>query len=653
MLDMLVGFTISRVLWKRVAPKLSAGRCQTPTLRLVVERDKEIQTHTARNYWVLRGVLDPGLDMKAEGEWDAEGAAATLQTLLSAKKVATLTAIKERLSTSGAPAPLITSSLQQEASSLHGLNPKQTMAAAQKLYEMGHITYMRTDNPQLSTEAAAILRDQVESTWGKEYVGSEGQHTLGQEPKPAKKTKKAAKAAKEPSAPVEAQAAHEAIRPTHPDVLDLPELEHAQQVVYRLIWRRAIQSQMVEAKTHVRSLGLQTPDGTSWKAEQTKPAFDGWRIVEQTEKSKQAAAAEEVAWDRWTPLLTQGAEIPWTSLTADEVFTKPPGRYTEATLIGEIKKRGIGRPSTYATLVTTLLERDYVERTNVEGKPYETKHLTITPKSKAPKETKETHKSGAEKNKLRATPLGVSVSECLTTEFSDLFAYDFTATMESGLDAISGGTKAWKSILQETWDTYKERYERIQGEAGTRSTQVGDATAKLIQTRRGPLLVRPKEDGTGDEFAPLPEGTTPANVGSLTEEQIQEAFATARVAKEGEVVGVWDDHDMRKKKGPYGYYVEADGVKVPWKPDDTEETLVAKLTAKKGAFERKVGDFTIKQGPYGLYFYKHTLKTKSFHKFPASEVADTVTAERLSELAKAPKPKYVPKGKGKAKVTTD
>jgi DNA topoisomerase-1 len=413
-----------------------------------------------------------------------------------------------------------------------------------------------------------------------------------------------------------------------------------------------MQSQMAAAKTHVRTaqFKMEALPSLTWSGEQTKPAFDGWRILDKSEKVKETEAADEAAWLSWTPHMVANKVVHWSTLQADEVFTKPPGRYTEATLIRELEKRGIGRPSTFASLVTTLFDRDYVEKTNKEGQVYETRHLSLVAKATKPKETKESHKAGAEKNKIAATSLGISVVDYLNQDFSDLFAYDFTAHMEGTLDQIAKGDKAWKEILQETWDTYKERYDAIQAEKGNGKSKAISSTAdesepgvKLIQTKLGPRLVRPKADGSGDEFAALPEGITFANAEKkLTEALIEAAFETAKAAREGEEVGVWLEKPILKKRGPFGFYVESDGIKVPWKPEDTEETLVAKLEAKKGAFERKVGDWTIKQGPYGYYFYKPNPKGKKgppkFHKFPADADPQTVTTDILDAAAAAPKP---------------
>lgn len=652
MLDLLVGFTISRVLWKRVAPRLSAGRCQTPALRLVAERDAEIAGHTARNFWRLRGVLAGSQPIEAAGEWTEEECRKFLQITGNTEVVFEST--KERQATSNAPAPLITSTLQQEASAIHGLGPKATMAAAQKLYEAGHITYMRTDNAILSAEAAAAMRTQIEATWGKEYVGSEGQHQgCAAQAKPLNtKGTKATQQAPDP------QAAHEAIRPTHPELTEVDDMQPVHKTLYRLIWRRAMQSQMSPAKSQVRTATLRVSalPTLSWSTEQTKPLFEGWRIVERSAKTEEAKKTAIQLWDAWTPTWFPTKVVKWSQLVGEEVFTKPPSRYTEATLIRELEKRGIGRPSTFASLVSTLFDREYVEKTNMEGKVYETRMLLLEP-SKTPKETKESHKSGADKNKITATPLGVSVVECLTKDFGDLFAYEFTAGMEGGLDKISEGSKVWKSILQETWDTYKDRYAAVLKEKDTRQVNVGDEGTRVVQTKKGPLLVRKKADGT-TEFAGLPRGITAANaVEKLTAEKVKEAFSAAAEAKEGELLGVWDcgsgaaggedAEEIRKKKGPYGWYVQAGEVRVPWKPEDTHETLVAKLEAKRDAFERTVGPYMIKKGPYGFYFYKKVAKGKpKFIGVPKDADPATIGEAELDKAAaEPPKPKRVYKKK--------
>lgn len=644
MLDLMIGYTISPVLWKRVAPRLSAGRCQTPALRLVCERDAEVDTHVASASWRLSGDLG-GLTIDANDMLDTqEAASAVLKTLHSNPSV-TVVSVKESVSVNGAPKPLITSTLQQEASALHGLAPKITMSAAQKLYENGHITYMRTDNPMLSAEAAADIRRLIVSQHGAEFVGSEGQHTVGAGASvagsagtgagsAATKKKSAKKGKDEP----EAQAAHEAIRPTHPENT-APVDDPTQLTVYRLIWRRALQSQMAAAQTHVRkaTVTLDADPARQWTAEQTKGAFAGWRVLERQDPVR--VAAEQAAWTTWSTRLVAGNKLSWTVLRADQVFTKPKGRYTEATLIAELERRGIGRPSTFASLVTTIMDRNYVEKTNTEGKTQDSLHLSVTPRVWPPTVKTESHKVGGDKNKLKATALGKSVADFLYKEYNDLFGYDFTAKMEAQLDAIAHGTTAWKTLLQTTWDTYKDRYAAVMAGGGSRGDvgggrerDLGDSV-KVILCSKGPLFVKEgvaaaaptggKSKKGKATFAPL---LADMDFASVTAEDAVRAFAAAAAATAGELLGTHDGHEIRRKRGRFGLYAEWNGINVSLKGGETLEQIQEKLVAKAsvagdgesgGAYTRKLGDFTIKKGPYGYYFFKHTLKRVTFVKFPA------------------------------------
>ena len=647
MLDLLVGFTISRVLWNKVAPKLSAGRCQTPALRLVVERDLQVDTHKPEASWRLSGQWQHPEDttqvLQAEANQDVqkqEEASKALQVAHNNTET-TIVAVKESISISQPPKPLITSTLQQEASSLHGINPKITMMAAQKLYEAGLITYMRTDNPFLSKEAAEETRKHVETTWGATYVGPEGQHVMAEAsketPTPKSKTKKPEADKTEP------QAAHEAIRPTHPEDRHPAISDDTQQTIYALIWKRATQSQMSAAETHVRktTLALKADPTHQWTAEQTKLKFLGWKVLEKQNPEKQKA--EEKAWLLWVSKLLQGAILHWTTLKADEVFTKPKGRYTEASLIADLEKKGIGRPSTFASLVTTIIDRGYTEKTNTDGKLQKTHHLQIKPNQWPPAETTQDHKVGAEKNKLQATGLGRSVSDFLAKEYSDLFNYDFTAAMEQSLDAVAKAEKPWKSVLQTTWDTYKDRYKEMTTMTGGAAKAAREKelapNVKVILSRKGPLFVKePETEGGKATFAPLPNSVT---FETATLVDAETAFVTAVETAKGELIGMLETQEIRKKKGPYGLYIECGTTRIPYK-GETLEQLQEKLQAKitfaqtETAFERKVGDFIIRKGPYGLYLYKHALVKKQFAKFTKTEAeAKTITATELATMYSA------------------
>jgi len=636
MLDLLVGFTISRILWHRVAPKLSAGRCQTPALRLVVERDQEVENHSSTAFWKLHGQfkhpsLPTPLPAQAQKDCSSEQLATQALQKVHAATPTTVQLVKTSISTSQPPKPLITSTLQQEASSLHGLNPKSTMLAAQKLYEAGHITYMRTDNPAIAVEAAQAIRALVTQKYGNDYVGSLGQHILNATTEEPNKKKK-----KEEALPV-AQAAHEAIRPTHPEVSDVQVDDATQNTVYKLIWRRAFQSQMSPSTTDVKkaTLVIDADPTTPYLAEQTKSKFLGWRVLENV--NAEQAKQDIDAWAAWAPYLVQGAQLSWQTLNADECFTKPKGRFTEASLISELEKRGIGRPSTFASLVGTILDREYVEKTNVEGRVQDSKHHTIKPSQWPPTTTKEAHKVGAEKNKMRSTPLGRSVSEFLTKEYQDLFNYEFTAAMERDLDTIAQGEKPWKSLLQQTWDTYKVRYQATIDEAPKVARSAKERILapglKVILSKKGPLFVKdPVQPQDKASFASLPPSKT---FDTVTLEDATAAYAAKQEAYEGELLGMYETQEIRKKKGPYGSYIVCGTIKLNLKEDLDLEEIIEAIKAKEEAgpaYSRIVGEFTIKRGQYGLYFFKPSLKKPTFISIPAAADPDKLTLKDLQGL---------------------
>lgn len=652
MLDLLVGFTISQVLWSHVAPKVSAGRCQSPALRLVVERDTEVENHTASAFWTLRCNVTPTacesfgslLELRAEKDvlFEAD-ARAVLQTMYNLKSYE-LDEIKESISLSQPPKPYITSTLQQEASTSHGLSPKSTMQAAQKLYESGHITYMRTDNPLISTEAATQIRSQIESVYGASYLGVEGQYTLGV---PAKKTKTNTKSKSKAKDDLpEAQAAHEAIRPTHPENKDIDVSDPVQKIVYGLIWKRAIQCQMAVSETYVRKYMVQIDGCGKWIGEQTKPKFAGWKVLDMNARDEE----KESVWNAWTPYAIVGATFYWKTIAANEQFTKPRSRFTEASLIAELEKRGIGRPSTFASIVGTLTDRNYVEKTNVDGMTKDSKHLLVTSGAWPPVQTLQTHKLGAEKNKLCATSLGKSVCNFLVREYSDLFNYDFTAAMESDLDKIAQGVKEWKELLQTTWDTYKDRYHAQKGSGGgdggkSNRERILSPCCKIISTTKGLLFVR-EQASDSPKSAKAVFASVPPRVDfdSATMDDFNVAFENQEIVRAGEWIGELNGDEIRKKKGPYGFYIECKKIRIPYKSDESLEKLKERLQAKitfansdtgtNEAYVRKLGDFTIRKGPYGLYFFKHTLKRASFVKFPTGLDPEKVNSVDLTELYK-------------------
>lgn len=663
MLDMLLGFTLSPCLWRGVGfkPGLSAGRCQTPALRLVYDRDTLIEGHAAKNVWRVGAlsedvIEDSMLDWTAATEYESQEAVTALFGRLataSGTQVLTVTDRTDRVSVSQPPKPFITSSLQQEASNRLGLAPKATMKAAQTLYEAGHITYMRTDNAILSQEAIEAASAVVTEHWGAEYLGGvsaaagagEG---AGAAPPKRKMVKKGAATTAKP----EAQAAHEGIRPTHMEIAELTDVSAQEKRLYELIWKRTLQSVMAPETRDVTRLtataaplpAAELTLHTTWD----RTAFAGWRILDAERKEEQETYDSDV-YDARADIAV-GQTLSWKTFTATEQRTSPPARYTEASLIHELEHRGIGRPSTYATLVETVLDREYVERTNIAPTPTTLGVIKLDAGKKTPKQTTRTEKLGGEKNKLRTTALGRTVIEWLLANFGDMIDYDVTAAMEAQLDAVSRGAQTWSTVLDTTWDRYKERYDTIMTAPKTagptvsaRRAEFGDGY-KMIVSKKGPLFVLERE-GHPAQFASVPAHLS---LSTATRADAEAAFAAKSAAAKPDVLGELDGTPVERKKGPYGYYVTWGTTKANCKETDTLADVTHLLRAKAGAggggiteggstaVHHIVGAYTIKRGPYGLYMYKTPApgsKTKpKFVGIPEATPWATLTPEGAETL---------------------
>jgi len=629
MLDLLIGYTLSPCLWRSVSYQagLSAGRCQTPALRIIYDRDKAIEAHKTATSWNLQAKTS-SLTWTATNPYPSQEAAVTVLLALSTQtpQVIRITDRGERIATHQPPPPFITSTLQQEASSRLSLNPKATMRAAQTLYEAGHITYMRTDNAVISEEAKEALTALVTAKYGAPFLASTSV-TATAAPSKAK-AKEKAKATAAPA--VEAQAAHEAIRPTHPETTPAG-LEGAEKRVYDLIWRRTVQSVMAaEQRDTVTLKGSlhETPVTTSW--DQTR--FAGWRILdlkEADERAEKAAFAANAA-------LRKDTQTPWTAVIITETHTTPPGRYTEASLISDLERKGIGRPSTYATLVETVIDRKYVEKGSVAATPTPYKEITLTAGESKAKAVTKTTMTGAEREKLRTTPLGRTVIEWLLTTFGDLCEYGFTAAMEASLDSVATGASTGPALLTTTWDRYKDRYTAIMSTPSTGSSskckEFGDGY-KAIMSKKGPLFVLEKE-GAKTQFATLPG---PLTIATATKEDAIAAFGpgSASSSSSGDELGELEGDPVLKKKGPYGHYVTWRTYRVTVKAEETLEEIAPRLLAAPDAIDHTIGPFKIRKGAYGLYMFKTGSKGKpTFVGIPDTTPYATLTVEGAEALYK-------------------
>lgn len=642
-LDMMVGQTISPLLWKHVAAgaSLSAGRCQTPALCLVIDREDEIKSHKPSSSWSVHG------DWSVEGSlatWpaaltdeleDEESARAYLENHSTEPQGEVLEA-KTTPWTRAPPLPLITSTLQQQVSALFRISPKDTMKIAQRLQEAGHITQMRTDKAVLSEEAVKAAQEQVTEAQGVEQVASGVSKT---------KATKGKKAASQGTAPA-AQEAHEAIRPTHVEQRSLPLEEDwsaRDRKVQNLIWLRAIQSTMAPMKGEQRSVTFvadsDDPSDFTWRATWSHTLFDGWRKAEQKDTSTEEAEpdAEEAQWNL-AQGITKGMRLKWSKLAADPHETKAPPRYSEATLIQELERNGIGRPSTFASLISTILDREQVKSQNFEAREVEVKKLLLSePNSWPPEEETILRKVGGEKDRLAPTSLGREVGEFAREHFSDLFNYQFTAQMETRLDEIAKGSEAWKKVLRDTWNLYKDRQTTLNGIPGksgnNRRREFGEGLI-ATQTKKGPLLLKESEDGDKDKtvFQGWPEGFTLA---TLTEADAKAFVAKQQIANTESSLGELDGQPIIKKVGKFGPYVKWNGKTVSVTSEDTQETIVPKLRQDKVG--TRIGAFEIREGPQGQQMQKWQ-NTGAFRKFvsvPQGLNLETITEKELIAVFQA------------------
>ena len=658
MLDMMVGFTISPLLWKHVGggTALSAGRCQTPALRLVCEREKGIQEFKSESSWVLSGTfVVKGQITGKNSMWpatmleelgDSESAVNYMEnhhTDASGKVRSALT----RPWTESPPQALMTSTLQQQTSNLYNCNPKRTMQIAQKLYEAGHITYMRTDQTNMSEEAILQAKKTIESRWGKQYLG---------ELKPQIKVQnKSAKATGQP----QAQEAHEAIRPTHFENSQLPASEDWSPVdkkIYHLIWLRAIQSIMAQAKGEGRTVIFDL-DGDEnelpWEAKWKRTLFPGWKIAD--EKDAQIKAAEDnedeevsetadVSW-KLAEGIKEGQGISWKTLNAKPKESKPQGRYTEATLVRDLEKRGIGRPSTFASLIATIVEKTYVEIKDIPASVENSKTYTLNLLNQWPP-TEEVFqlKKGGEKARLMPTPLGMTILDFTVKNFPDLFAFDFTASMENRLDKVAEGQEPWKRVLEDTWKSYKDRYEGLKGSRASGGTMVNSRRKEFadgivaVMSGKGPLLLKEDPSGVKEKtvFYGWPLGK---QLQSITEEEVRLFVENIGKQRAGLELGEYNGHPIVKKKGPYGLYAECNGVRVNCTEETGLEDIIAKLEAKGQETPAKtLGPFQIRTGQYGPYLMKTDIpkgKKPVCVSIPKGTDVDTLTAQQAGEIFEA------------------
>jgi len=609
-LDRLVGYELSPVLWKKVRTGLSAGRVQSVGVKLIVEREREIRDFTAiSTYKVVAIFTVDGQELKAELATkfsDKDSARAFLQAVVGA--IFAVTTISEKPGSRNPGAPFTTSTLQQEASRRLGYSIKQTMTLAQRLYENGHITYMRTDSTTLSSLAIDTAETFIKKEYGERY------HTRRQF-----KTKNES-----------AQEAHEAIRPT--DFARVSAGDDGQQEkLYQLIWQRALASQMSPAQTEKTeiTIGVSTREEVFIaKGEVLK--FDGFMKVYGGGKD-----------DTLLPGVSEGQELPLDSMTATETFSRGPARFSEATLVKRLEELGIGRPSTYASTISTIQTRGYIEKTDLEGTERKVQSLSLENGSISEKEVTEI--TGADRNKLLPTAVAEVTTDFLEKYFPSIVDYDFTATVENDFDQIAAGKEGWVQMIRAFYGPFHGLVEKSADATRAEVSQarllgVDPKTKKPVLARfgrYGPMLQRGEvEDEEKPAFAPLPAGTT---MDTVTLEQALTMFELPRT-----VGTTLDGQEMKSNIGRFGPYVQVGKTFVSIKPLDpftiteaeARELYAAKLEKDANKYINEFpSGIKVVNGPYGPYV---TDGKKNAKIAKDVEPAKLTEAECKKLLAEAP-----------------
>jgi DNA topoisomerase-1 len=627
-LDRLVGYELSPVLWKKVRTGLSAGRVQSVAVRLIVEREREIRGFEAVSSFKVTAIfLGDGQEVPAELNVKLPDAAAAEKWLQQAANAAyKVTDIEQKPGSRSPGAPFTTSTLQQEASRRLGFSVRQTMTLAQRLYEAGHITYMRTDSTILSGLAIAAAEKHIKAAYGDEY------HQVRQY-----KTKNSS-----------AQEAHEAIRPTSFGKTAAGDDEQ-QKKLYQLIWQRALASQMSPAKlerTEVKISISTQPEVFVAKGEILR--FDGFMKVYGGGKD-----------DVLLPALNTGQQLDAQAITATQTYSRPPARYSEAALVKKLEELGIGRPSTYAPTISTVQTRGYIEKTDLEGKERDVTELKL----EQGKVTTQTAKviTGADRNKLVPTPIAEVVTDFLVKYFPHIVDYDFTAKVEADFDNIADGKQSWQAMIG---DFYKSFHPLVEQSADISRQEVSQARELGTDPKSGePILARFGRYGpmlqkgdVADEtkkpaFAPMPKDTT---IDTVTLEQALEMFKLPRT-----VGKTADGQEIKANIGRFGPYVQVDKTFVSIKPLDPQtiteaearELYEAKLVkdAAKNIKEFASG-IKVLNGPYGPYI---TDGKKNARIAKDQDPAKLTEAEAKAILAAAPAKKRggFRRGKKAAKKT--
>jgi DNA topoisomerase-1 len=531
-LDRLVGYELSPILWKKIKKGLSAGRVQSVAVRLIVDRENEIRNHISEITYKVTGNFKNHLEQNFKADLDTSfKEEKEVEKFLEeiSEAIFKVIEVQKRAGKKTPPPPFTTSTLQQDAARKLGFSVSKTMMIAQKLYENGYITYMRTDSVNLSKEAKKQISETIKKTFGEEYS----------KPRNYKTKSKGA------------QEAHEAIRPTKVDLKEI-NVDFDSKKLYNLIWKRAVASQMADAKIDRTVVKINNNKNNHlFLAKGEVIVFDGFIKLYQESKD-----SDESDFKGQLPQLKKNEEVIPNYIEVLQKFSKPPARYNEAALVKKMEELGIGRPSTYAPTISTIQKRGYVEKKNIEPQTRNTTKWVLENGVISKKKEKENF--GNEKNKLVPTDIGIVVNDFLTKYFDHIIDYNFTAGIEEELDKIAEGLKPWKDTLQEFYKKFHPIVEDVEKNAerarGERLLGKDPKTGKNVYVKIGQYgpLVQIGESNEEEKplFASAPKGV---NLTDITLEQALEMFQFPKK------IGEYNNKEVVIATGRYGPYIIYDG----------------------------------------------------------------------------------------------
>lgn len=635
-LDRLVGFRLSPVLWRKVKPALSAGRVQSVAVRLIVEREREIANFKSEPYYRVNAVFavtgEDGTKNEVRAElnkrFKTHDEALAFMELCKTSKFLVSAIAKKPLKRTPAP-PFTTSTLQQEAARKLGFTVSQTMMVAQRLYEAGRITYMRTDSVNLSSLAINTAKEEIEKLYGNEYGKIRKFHTNSKG----------------------AQEAHEAIRPTYMNKTSI-EGTNQEKRLYDLIWKRTIASQMADAKIDKTTVNIAIEDAEGktkqhllFVATGEVIAFDGFLKVYRESTDDENDADD---FSHALPAMRQGDELERRDIISTERYSMGPSRYTEASLVHKLEELGIGRPSTYAPTISTIQQREYVQKGDRKGE--ERKYVVDVLQGLKISSKNKKEMVGADKGKLIPTDIGIVVNDFLMENFPEVMDYNFTAKVEQEFDKISEGKATWNAEMKKFYKNFEPEVEavmnaRSEHKAGERELGIDPKSGRPVFVkigRFGPVVqIGTADDSEKPRFAQLP---AEKSMGNLTLDEALELFKLPRT------VGKFEDSDVVIGAGRFGPYVmhAKKYVSLPKEENPltvTLETAIELIKKKRLADARrhlktfpeddKMEVMNGRYGPYIAYDGKNYRMPKALH----AKAAELTYAECQEIIKNAPEPK--------------